>query len=389
MKAYKYNIKRIVFFLLLSLVLVTGGCSSQDPPTSSQNFSENSMEVHFLDVGQGDSALIRSGEHTMLIDAGENDQGDVVVSYLKDLGIKRLDYVIGTHPHSDHIGGLDTVIRAFDVGTVILPPKEHTTKTFEDVLDAIEEKGLSITKPVVGTKYSLGNASFCIIAPNGDYGDDLNNWSVGLRITNGDCSFLFTGDAESQAEANMAANGISLKSDVLKLGHHGSSTSSSPLFLDLVDSDYAVITCGIGNSYGHPHKETLEKLEERGIQIFRTDQQGTIIAYSDGSEITWNVADPTSADSSNFDSSDNVETSDDADNPNVPDRSNGTDNSGSSDNSSGTAGSAYVLNTSSKKFHLPDCKSVSKIQPENRQDSDLSREELLAEGYTACKNCNP
>ena len=234
MKAYKYNIKRIVFFLLLSLVLVTGGCSSQDPPTSSQNFSENSMEVHFLDVGQGDSALIRSGEHTMLIDAGENDQGDVVVSYLKDLGIKRLDYVIGTHPHSDHIGGLDTVIRAFDVGTVILPPKEHTTKTFEDVLDAIEEKGLSITKPVVGTKYSLGNASFCIIAPNGDYGDDLNNWSVGLRITNGDCSFLFTGDAESQAEsADMAANGISLKSDVLKLGHHGSSTSSSPLFLDL------------------------------------------------------------------------------------------------------------------------------------------------------------
>ena len=131
--------------------------------------------------------------------------------------------------------GLIRGIRAFDVvsGHSELFLKEHTTKTFEDVLDAIEEKGLSITKPVVGTKYSLGNASFCIIAPNGDYGDDLNNWSVGLRITNGELLLLFTGDAESQAEADMAANGISLKSDVLKLGHHGSSTSSSPLFLDL------------------------------------------------------------------------------------------------------------------------------------------------------------
>lgn len=354
MKTDQYNIKIVVFSLLMSLLLILGGCSSQTPVPvpSSDEFSASSMEVHFIDVGQGDSALIRSGGQTLLIDAGENDQGDRVVSYLKSLGIERLDYVVGTHPHSDHIGGLDTVLRAFDVGTVILSPKAHTTRTFEDVLDAVEEKGLTLTKPVVGDEYPLGDATFRIIAPNGDYGDDLNNWSVGLQITDGETSFLFTGDGESQAEADMAANGISLRSDVLKLGHHGSSTSSSTLFLDAVDPDYAVISCGTGNSYGHPHQETLEKLEERGIQFFRTDQQGTIIAYSDGKTITWNtVGRQTEADSA--------------------------------------AGTSYVLNTSSKKFHLPDCRSVTQIQPENRQDSDSSREELLAEGYTACKNCNP
>lgn len=355
MKTYKSGTKNIVLCLLMALIFLLGGCSSQKTSVPSQGSSETSMEVHFLDVGQGDSALIRSGDQTMLIDAGENDQGDVVVSYLKDLGIQKLDYVVGTHPHSDHIGGLDTVINAFDVGTVILPPKEHTSRTFEDVLNAIENKRLTITKPEVGTEYPLGNASFCIIAPNKDYGDDLNNWSVGIQVTDGDCSFLFTGDAEAPAEADMAANGIPLKSDVLKLGHHGSSTSSSPLFLDRVDPDYAVITCGVGNSYGHPHKETMEELDKRGIEVFRTDEQGTVIAYSNGSDITWNTTASISK---------------------APDIEN-------------NAAPGYVLNTSSKKFHLPDCSSVSQIQPENRQDSDLSREELLTNGYTACKNCNP
>ena len=248
---------------------------------------DGAMAVHFIDVGQGDSILAESDGHFLLIDAGENDQGDTVISYLEEAGVEALDYVIGTHPHSDHIGGLDDVIRAFDVETVILPPVEHTTKTFEDVLDAIEEKDLSITLPVPGDSYELGGAAFTILAPQRDYGDDLNNWSVGLRLACGDGAFVACGDAEAQAEEDMAASGLALSADVLKIGHHGSSTSTSDAFLKAVSPAFAVISCGEGNSYGHPHKETLEKLEAAGIQVLRTDLLGDITAQWGEDGVTW------------------------------------------------------------------------------------------------------
>lgn len=246
------------------------------------------LKIHFIDVGQADAILIQSNEDNMLIDAGNNADGALVCDYLTQSGIDALDYVIGTHPHEDHIGGLDTVIRAFDIDTVILPEKEHTTQTFEDVLDAIIDKGLSITKPVVGKAFALGSASFTIIAPNRDYGDELNNWSVGLKLVNGDTSFVLCGDAESDSESDMLNNGIDLKADVLKIGHHGSSTSTTRQFLDRVSPTYAVICCGKDNSYGHPDAETLDKLN--GIKLFRTDEQGTIIATSDGKTITWSTS---------------------------------------------------------------------------------------------------
>ena len=259
------------------------------PPGSSGEgaFSDGGMAVHFIDVGQGDSILAESDGHFLLIDAGENDQGDTVISYLEEAGVEALDYVIGTHPHSDHIGGLDDVIRAFDVETVILPPVEHTTKTFEDVLDAIEEKDLSITLPVPGDSYELGDAAFTILAPQKDYGDDLNNWSVGLRLACGDGAFVACGDAEAQAEEDMAASGLALSANVLKIGHHGSSTSTSDAFLKAVSPAFAVISCGEGNSYGHPHKETLEKLEAAGIQVLRTDLLGDITAQWGEDGVTW------------------------------------------------------------------------------------------------------
>ena len=270
-----------------------GGPPSGGPLTSPGSSGEGAfhgdgaMAVHFIDVGQGDSILAESGGHFLLIDAGENDQGDTVVSYLEEAGVESLDYVIGTHPHSDHIGGLDDVIRAFDVETVILPPVEHTTKTFEDVLDAIEEKDLSITLPVPGDSYGLGGAAFTILAPQRDYGDDLNNWSVGLRLACGDGAFVACGDAEAQAEEDMAASGLALSADVLKIGHHGSSTSTSDAFLKAVSPAFAVISCGEGNSYGHPHKETLEKLEAAGIQVLRTDLLGDITAQWGEDGVTW------------------------------------------------------------------------------------------------------
>ena len=263
---------------------------------SSQNTSDvtpstGTLKVHFIDVGQGDSILIQDGSHSMLIDAGENNQGKTVTAYLNRQGISSLDYVIGTHPHSDHIGGLDDVLRSFEVKNVILPPVEHTTATFEDVLDAVADKGLTITKPVPGDTYELGQSHFTILGPAGNYGDELNDWSVGIRLTDGNHSFVMCGDAEQEAEQDMVNSGLTLSADVLKAGHHGSRTSSSPDFLKAVSPSWAVISCGKGNSYGHPHKETLEKYSKAGIQVLRTDELGTIIASSSPEALSWSHAD--------------------------------------------------------------------------------------------------
>lgn len=262
---------------------------SSDYTNDNYTNEEANLKVHFIDVGQADCILIESSNKYMLVDAGNNADEELLLSYLNNLGIKKLEYVIGTHPHEDHIGSLDAVIRNYEIGKVILPEKEHTTRTFENVLDAIEEKNLRITKPKVGDKYNIGDASFVIIAPNADYKEELNDWSVGIKLTLEDTSFVMCGDAEKDAEKDILSNGIDLKADVLKLGHHGSRTSSSKDFVDGVDPSYIVITCGMDNSYGHPHKETMNWLKKRGIPFFRTDMQGTIIATSDGDEIAWNV----------------------------------------------------------------------------------------------------
>ena len=258
------RIRLLIISIFTMIAVLTGGCSSSpspSPPSAPNSGSEQGLTVHYIDVGQGDSILAGLDGHYMLIDAGENDQADTVVSYLRQACVTSLDYVIGTHPHSDHIGGLDKVIDEFSVGKVILPPVEHTTRTFEDVLNSVSNKGLKITKPVPGSTYTLGNASFTIVAPVKDYGNDLNNWSVGIRLTYGSNSFLMCGDAESQAESDMLERGMPLKADVLKAGHHGSSTSTSSGFLKAVSPSYVVIQCGKDNSYGHPHKETMEKLK--------------------------------------------------------------------------------------------------------------------------------
>ncbi len=361
MKRLKLNI--ICTIMILAAVL--SGCSGSLPPASGDSFSSTGgMSVHFIDVGQGDSILAESGGHYLLVDAGENDQAATVTGYLRSQGVTRLDYVIGTHPHSDHIGGLDAVISEFEVGKVILPPVEHTTRTFEDVLDAVTDKGLKLTKPVPGDSYTLGGATFTIIAPNGDYGDDLNNWSVGILLENGSSRFVMCGDAEAKAEADILKNGIDISADVLKLGHHGSRTSTSQEFLDRVNPATVVIQCGAGNSYGHPHKETMEKLKRDKIQVFRTDQDGTIIARSDGSSIRWETG---------------------AGNVSSQEKEGGAvkenENSASTDH--------YILNTNSKKFHLPDCSSVKQISNKNKEDYEGSREDLVSQGYTPCKQCNP
>lgn len=268
-------------------IVQTGSEASPGQKPSALPAADGAMTVHFIDVGQGDSLLAESDGHFLLVDAGENDQGDTVIAYLREAGVTSLDYVIGTHPHSDHIGGLDDVIRAFDVKAVILPPVAHTTKTFEDVLDAVQEKNLTLTQPKPGDSYALGDAAFTILAPQADYGDDLNNWSVGIRLACAEGALVACGDAEAQAEEDIAANGLTLSADVLKVGHHGSSTSTSNAFLQAVSPAWAVISCGEGNSYGHPHEETLKKLEDTGVSVLRTDLLGDITAQWGEDGIAW------------------------------------------------------------------------------------------------------
>lgn len=289
-KNSKQSIVKIGAITLVAIISLIIKQIPSTPEKSISTLSEQtgSMEVHFIDVGQGDSILVEADNSYMLIDAGENNKGSVVLDYLEKQNIKKLDYVIGTHPHSDHIGGLDTIIQSIPVDKVIMPDIVHTTDTFEDVLDVMEEKDLTLTKAVAGDEYSLGMADFEIIAPNSPSYKELNNYSIVIKLKFGDNSFLLTGDSEKLSEEEILKNGTDLSCDVIKLGHHGSSYSSSDEFLDEVKPEYAVVSAGADNKYGHPHSEILQEMKERNIKLYRTDEQGTIVFTSDGSNISVN-----------------------------------------------------------------------------------------------------
>lgn len=284
----------VLIFLTVFLALreqLPGEMTKAFLEAASEAFRDGSgLEIHYLDVGQGDSTLILCDGHAMLIDAGDNDRGTAVQSYLESQGVTTLDYVIGTHPDADHIGGLDVVLYKFDCQMVMMPDFEKDTRTYDDVVQTMKQKRYKNTLPEVGTVYELGSAVFTIVAPNGEYGDNANDYSVGILLQHGKNRFLFTGDAEEASEADMLENGIDLEADVFKASHHGSRTANTEEFLQTVDPDYVVISCGQDNSYGHPHAEVMNRLRAMGISVFRTDEQGTIVAYSDGTEITFNMS---------------------------------------------------------------------------------------------------
>lgn len=250
---------------------------------------EGSIEIHFIDVGQGDATLIKCDGQTLLIDAGENDKGSQVWSYLKSQNVDKLDYVIGTHPDSDHIGGMDVIIYKFDCANVFMSPFKKDTRTYEDVINAAKSKNNKITYPKTGDTYKLGGATFTIVAPNGEY-EDANNSSIGIYLKYGERSYLFTGDAEYEAEEDILESGLNIDADVYKAGHHGSRTSSSDEFLEKVTPKYVVVSCGEDNSYGHPHAAILNYCRIEKIPLYRTDKQGTIVLKSDGEKIEWNMA---------------------------------------------------------------------------------------------------
>ncbi|MGI5838950.1 MAG: stalk domain-containing protein [bacterium] len=311
------------------------------------------LAVHFLAVGQADCILIKMGEKAMLIDAGNNADADLILDYLHGQGITTLDYAVFTHPHEDHIGAADSVVNALGINNILMPKVSHTSKTYEDLLAAIAAKGLSITAPAPGQEYSLGDASFIILAPNAASYEELNNYSVVLKLTYGSTSFLFTGDAEDIAEQEILAKKFNVKADVLKIGHHGSISSTTQSFLEAVSPEYAVISVGAGNVYGHPHTETLAKLAAAGVRIFRTDECGTVIAKSDGANIApFQLSRPARP------------------------------GDGAVDPGTGEISDVYITGTG-MRYHTADCSYLSGSK------TAITLEAAKARGYTPCSRCHP
>lgn len=331
----KITFKRVIS-LLSVLILVIALL-----PTDIFAATYSTTKVHYIDVGQGDAVLIESNKKYMLIDTGENKK--TVSNYLKKQKVKKLDYLILTHPDSDHIGGAATVIKNYSIGKVIMPSKEHTSKTYENVLLAIKNKGLKITKSKVGAEYALGKASFTIIAPNKVYKDN-NNSSIGLKLVNGNTSFLFIGDAEKTAINDILTNKIDINVDVLMVGHHGADTSTTEDLLDKVKPSNAIISVG-KNNYGHPTDDVLKLLAAHDTNIYRTDENGTIIATSTGKKVTID------ADTHEYKEKNEVS-------------------------------KVIFITKTGKKYHLENCSTLkSKIKS--------TLQEALKKGLTPCNVCNP
>lgn len=364
---------------------------TEEETTTSPEPVFQELTVHFIDVGQGDCTLIICGDETMLIDAGDNNQGTKIQNYLQHEGISKLKYVVCTHPDADHIGGMDVILYKFDCETIFMTDEEKDTATYRDVIDTIENEIYKKTLPVVGDQYRLGDAEFTILAPS-QMREDSNNNSVALMMTHGKNTFLFTGDAEEDEESDIVKLDLPAGIDVYKTGHHGSKSSSSEELLNAITPKYAVISCGEGNKYGHPHAQTLNNFRMMGIQVFRTDEQGTIVASSNGKEITWNCSPSTS-----WIAGEPVGTKEESSEP-APESeaTQQTETQAAIDvpptvveETNPPASVTYICNMNTKKFHYPICSSVDQMKETNKLEVNLSRDEVIAQGYVPCKRCNP
>lgn len=334
-----------LFYLLagLSLIVSLSSCSEQTEPEPMLTYTPTAqatapptaqptifptvspmspLEVHYIDVGQADSALVICDNQTMLIDGGNAADSNLIAAYLKKENISSIDYVVCTHAHEDHVGGLSGALSVVNVDNVIAPETEQDTKAYQNFKSKAAGQGLTIHHPTAGESFMLGSSNVQIFGPVTENTDDLNNTSIVMKLTYGDTSFLFTGDAEREEEQDILNRGYDLSADVLKVGHHGSDSSTSYTWLREIMPQYAVISVGECNSYGHPSETVLSRLRDADVKVYRTDLQGDIIAVSDGNSVTITTA-----------KNETIQTN---------------------ETIKKDAETAYIGNRNSKKFHRPD-----------------------------------
>lgn len=354
----KQHVKRLrrMILIILCLTLMIGSIPCSVKAAAAK------LEIYFIDVGQADAALVLCDGQSMLIDGGNADDSGKMYSFLRKHGIMQLDYVIGTHAHEDHIGGLAGALNYASVKTVYCPVTSYDSKAFQNFQKAVQKWDTTIIVPKEWESFSLGGAECRILAVNS--GSDINNTSIVLRITYGDTSFLFMGDAEREVEQAILNSSEEIQSTVLKVGHHGSETSTSYAWLREVMPEYAVISVDKDNSYGHPADAVLSRLRDADVTTFRTDMHGDIACVSDGKTVEFTVSKNRDIDVFASVGANSTQTTE-------------------------SIGQVYVLNTNTLKFHNPDCRSVNQMKDKNKQVFTGSRDEIIAMGYSPCGNCHP